>query len=96
MIGYLRGKIAGIRPNDSARKSAIASILTLDLNGVGYDLIITNSAIANLATMGEEATIYTHLQVREDQMVLFGCHCPEHLPGAIFIFRKTNLMSAPT
>jgi Holliday junction DNA helicase RuvA len=72
MIGYLRGAIASIRPSESSRKSSTCSILTLDLQGVGYDVIITNNAIENLAPTGEEATIYTHLQVREDQMVLFG------------------------
>ncbi|AFY69349.1 Holliday junction DNA helicase subunit RuvA [Thalassoporum mexicanum PCC 7367] len=72
MIGYLRGTIAGIRASESSRKSATSSILTLDVQGVGYDLIITNNAIENLAASGTEATIYTHLQVREDQMVLFG------------------------
>jgi Holliday junction DNA helicase RuvA len=72
MIGYLRGAIAGIRPIESSRKSATSSMLTLDVQGVGYDLIITNNAIENLAPTGTEAIIYTHLQVREDQMVLFG------------------------
>jgi Holliday junction DNA helicase RuvA len=40
--------------------------------GIGYDIQITASAAGKLPLIGEEAQVFTHLIVREDQMVLFG------------------------
>ncbi|CAN1210017.1 Holliday junction branch migration protein RuvA [Tumidithrix helvetica PCC 7403] len=72
MIGYLRGAIAACRAAESPRKAPVCFWLTLDVQGVGYDLQVTASAASNLATVGEIVQIFTHLQTREDQMVLFG------------------------
>jgi len=72
MIGYLRGTLASIKTGDAARKTAIAPTVTLDVQGVGYDLQVTSSSIAKLPTVGETLQLFTHQQVREDRMVLFG------------------------
>ena len=72
MIGYLRGAIAACKAADSSRKNTPTYWLTLDVQGIGYDIQITASAAGKLPLIGEEAQVFTHLIVREDQMVLFG------------------------
>lgn len=72
MIGYLRGAIALLKAQDSSRKSSPCYILTLDVRDIGYDLVITASAAKQLPPAGELAQLFTHMQVREDQTVLFG------------------------
>lgn len=72
MIGFLRGAIAACKAADSSRKNTPTYWLTLDVQGVGYDIQITASAAGKLPPVGEETQVFTHLIVREDQMVLFG------------------------
>lgn len=67
MIGYLKGTVAGIQKLSSSRV-----ILTLDVNQVGYDLQIAPRLVPQLPAVGEPLQVFTHLQVREDQWVLFG------------------------
>jgi Holliday junction DNA helicase RuvA len=67
MISYLKGTIASIQKPSSGRV-----ILTLEVNQLGYDMQITPRFMAELPGIGEAAQVFTHLQVREDQMVLFG------------------------
>ncbi len=62
MIGRLRGIIA---------QKSDGSIL-IDVAGVGYVVHCSDRTIANLPATGEEAIIWTDLQVREDLMQLFG------------------------
>jgi Holliday junction DNA helicase RuvA len=45
--------------------------LVLDVNGVGYRLLVTPSAV-RLAEGAGEVTLETHLNVREDALQLFG------------------------
>ena len=72
MIGFLRGAIAACKASDSSRKNTPSYWLTLDVQGVGYDIQITASTANKLPLVGEETQIFTHLIVREDQMTLFG------------------------
>jgi holliday junction DNA helicase RuvA len=72
MIGFLRGEIAACKASDSSRKNTPSYWLTLDVQGVGYDIQITASTANKLPLLGEETQIFTHLIVREDQMTLFG------------------------
>ena len=67
MISYLKGTIAAIQKLSNSRV-----ILTLDVNQVGYDLQITPRLMQDLPTIGGSVQIFTHLQTREDQMMLFG------------------------
>lgn len=67
MISYLKGMVAGIQKFSGNR-----IILTLDVNQVGYDLQITSRLMQALPAIGEPVQVFTHLQTREDQMVLFG------------------------
>lgn len=67
MIGYLKGTIAGIQKTSSNRVT-----LTLEVNQIGYDLQIVPRLLQQLPEVGEDAQIFTHLNVREDQVTLFG------------------------
>lgn len=46
--------------------------LLLDVNGVGYEILAPISTLAALGKVGEKATLYTHLAIREDAHQLFG------------------------
>ncbi|WP_019498816.1 Holliday junction branch migration protein RuvA [Pseudanabaena sp. PCC 6802] len=72
MIGYLRGAIATLKAQDSSRKTSPCYILTLDVRDVGYDLVITASAAKQMPPEGNAVKLFTHMQVREDQTVLYG------------------------
>ena len=61
MIGFLRGKVAGLLPE----------YCLLDVAGVGYRVFISAATRGQLR-LGEEATLYTHLAVREDALLLYG------------------------
>ena len=62
MIGFLRGKLAAKQPPQ----------LTVDVNGVGYELEAPMSTFYGLPAVGAEVTLRTHLVVREDAHILFG------------------------
>ena len=62
MIAQLRGTI--VRTDD---QQAI-----LDVQGVGYAVIISGRTQGQLDTMVGEVTLLTEMQVREDSMTLFG------------------------
>lgn len=72
MIGYLRGAISACKAADSSRKNTPSYWLTLDVQGIGYEIQITASHANKLPLVGEEAKVFTHLITREEQMVLFG------------------------
>lgn len=67
MIGYLKGTIAAIQKTTTNRVT-----LTIEVNNVGYDLQIAPRLLQELPEEGESTQIFTHLNVREDQMTLFG------------------------
>ncbi|MGL5082424.1 MAG: Holliday junction branch migration protein RuvA [Microcoleaceae cyanobacterium] len=67
MIGYLKGKITEIQKISNTKV-----ILILEANHIGYEIQIVPRLIQDLPEFGESIQIFTHLQVREDQMVLYG------------------------
>ncbi|MBD1846509.1 Holliday junction branch migration protein RuvA [Cyanobacteria bacterium FACHB-63] len=67
MIGYLKGTIAAIQKTTNNRVT-----LTLEVNQIGYDVQVVPRLLQSLPSEGEEAQIFTHLNVREDQVTLFG------------------------
>lgn len=67
MIGSLKGIIADIQKGNGNRVT-----LLLEVNNVGYELQILPRMRMELPPLGETTQIFTHLQVREDQMVLYG------------------------
>ena len=62
MIGFLRGTLAAKQP----------PTLLLDVNGVGYEIEAPMSTFYTLPAVGQPASLFTHLVVREDAHILFG------------------------
>lgn len=62
MISFLRGRVF----------SKGAQTLVLDVNGVGYSLVMSTRALGSVGQAGDEALVHTYLQVREDGIALFG------------------------
>ncbi|WP_373767830.1 Holliday junction branch migration protein RuvA [Glaesserella sp.] len=62
MIGRLHGKILEKSPPE----------MVLDVQGVGYELLLPMTSFYNLPAVNEDVTIFTHLVVREDAHLLFG------------------------
>lgn len=67
MIGYLKGTLVDIQRLTNGRV-----IVTVDVQGMGYELQIPARVMGDLAPIGDPVQIYTHLQNRDDQPVLFG------------------------
>ncbi|MFM9267987.1 Holliday junction branch migration protein RuvA [Tychonema sp. BBK16] len=66
MISYLKGTVAHIA------KGSNRVILTLEVNQIGYEIQILPRVTGQLPPSGEIAQIFTHQQVKEDQIVLYG------------------------
>ena len=66
MISYLKGTVADIA------KGSNRVILTLEVNQIGYEIQILPRVTGQLPPTGEIAQIFTHQQVKEDQIVLYG------------------------
>jgi holliday junction DNA helicase RuvA len=62
MIGFLDGVVAGRTPDGCF----------LDVRGVGYRLSCSATTLAALPPQGEPIRLFTHVQVREDLLGLFG------------------------
>lgn len=62
MINFLQGKLV----------EALPTQVTVDVHGVGYELLIPLSSFDKLPQPGGEVKILTHLAVREDAHVLYG------------------------
>lgn len=62
MIAFLRGRL---------EDKGISSI-DVDVNGVGYRVLVSNTSLSAMPFLGEPVFIYTYLYVREDLMQLFG------------------------
>ena len=66
MINYLKGKVADVHKGSSSRVTLI-----LEVNQIGYELQILPRLTQSLQPE-EDVQIFTHQQVREDQIVLYG------------------------
>ncbi len=62
MISFLHGKLVDALPTQ----------VTVDVNGVGYDVLIPLSSFDKLPQPGGDVRLLTHLAVREDAHVLYG------------------------
>jgi holliday junction DNA helicase RuvA len=62
MITFLHGKLV----------EALPTQVTVDVNGVGYDVLIPLSSFDKLPSPGNEIKLLTHLQIRDDAHVLYG------------------------
>ncbi|MBD2665759.1 holliday junction ATP-dependent DNA helicase RuvA [Richelia sinica FACHB-800] len=71
MISYLKGIVAGVQAISPNRTN-----LTLEVNGMGYDLQIPQRLAQQLTNTGEEVQIFTHYQIREEIPLLYGFSSP--------------------
>jgi holliday junction DNA helicase RuvA len=62
MISFLRGKLVEALPTQA----------TVELNGLGYEVLIPLSSYDKLPQPGQEVKLLTHLVVREDAHILYG------------------------
>lgn len=62
MITFLRGKLIEALPTQAI----------VEVNGVGYEVLIPLSSFDKLPAPGGDLTLLTHLAVREDAHVLYG------------------------
>lgn len=62
MISFLHGKLVDALPTQ----------VTVEVNGVGYDVLIPLSSFDKLPQPGGELKLLTHLAIREDAHVLYG------------------------
>lgn len=62
MIGFLRGALIDKKPHE----------LLLDVNGVGYRVLVPVSTFCRVGNRGEKTELLVHTHVREDQIALYG------------------------
>ncbi|MCQ9123254.1 Holliday junction branch migration protein RuvA [Rodentibacter caecimuris] len=62
MIGRLTGILLEKQPPE----------ILLDVQGVGYELLLPMTSFYDLPDLGQETTLFTHLAIREDAHLLFG------------------------
>lgn len=62
MIAYVSGKLIEKKPTEAL----------IDVQGLGYHLLIPTSTYETLPGTGEPAMLHTHHYVREDAVLLFG------------------------
>lgn len=62
VIAHLRGKLIDKQPGQ----------VILECGGVGYDVTISVPTFTALGAVGQEAALFIHTQVSEDQIALFG------------------------
>lgn len=62
MIGWLKGAVRAIDP---------AGLALVDVGGVGYEIMVSMQTLCRLS-VGNEAELFIHTHVREDQITLFG------------------------
>ncbi len=62
MIGHLSGTLSAKQPPE----------ILLDVQGVGYEVLVPMTTYYQLPATGEPVQLWTHLTVREDAHILFG------------------------
>lgn len=62
MIAYLSGKLTEKKPTEAV----------IEVQGVGYFVLIPTSTYEKLPAVGEQTKVYTYQHVREDALQLFG------------------------
>ncbi|OOF55693.1 Holliday junction DNA helicase RuvA [Rodentibacter genomosp. 2] len=62
MIGRLTGILLEKQPPE----------ILLNVQGVGYELLLPMTSFYDLPELGQETTLFTHLAIREDAHLLFG------------------------
>ena len=69
MISLLRGRFVSKRDN----------CIVVDVGGVGYSVFMAPDEALEVSGVRGEVTIHTHLNVREDDLILYGFLTPDRL-----------------
>ena len=69
MIAYIKGKL----------ETKSSTYVVVDVNGIGYKIFMSGTAISEMAETGEKVKIHTHYYVREDNISLYGFNTQEEL-----------------
>lgn len=69
MIYSLSGKLRIVEPN----------MIVIECGGVGFKCTVTQNTVGRLPQIGQDVMIYTHLNVREDAMELYGFYSTEEM-----------------
>ena len=67
MFSYLKGLLVGVQMAVPQRP-----VLTLEVNGVGYEVQVTPRLARELPGTQEEIQVFVDLQLRDDRVLLFG------------------------
>jgi len=62
VIAHVHGKLASVAEDH----------VVIEAGGVGYQIYVTPATRSRLPAAGDEVTLYTHFQLREDGMFLYG------------------------
>jgi len=62
MIAFLQGRLVDVLP----------ATVTVEVHGIGYEVLIPLSSYDRLPAAGQEVRLLTHLVIREDAHTLFG------------------------
>lgn len=79
MITHLSGTVVEANPSQ----------IIIDVQGVGYEVLIPTSSFSNFPPPGQTAKIFTYLVVREDAHILFGFSTVEERE----LFRMVNTVT---
>jgi len=69
MIASLKGALAATGKD----------FVVVDVGGVGFQVFVPRTLLGVLAEPGQEVTLFTHLQVRENELTLYGFGSKEEL-----------------
>ncbi|MCL0080751.1 Holliday junction branch migration protein RuvA [Peptococcaceae bacterium] len=81
MIAFLRGKLA----------AELTGAVVLDVNGVGYRLLVPDSTLVALPETGQTVFLHTHLVLREDNVQLYGFKTEDELTVFIAILNVSGV-----
>ena len=62
MLNFVKGVIIEKQENE----------VVVECNGIGFEINVSSNASIALPPVGQSACVYTYLNVREDEMSLFG------------------------
>ncbi|WP_312203187.1 Holliday junction branch migration protein RuvA [Anaerospora hongkongensis] len=80
MIGYIKGQITHL----------FADFCFVDVQGVGYRVFVPNSTRQKL-TIGTSVVLFTHLNVREDALLLYGFYTQEEYELFLHLIAITGI-----
>ena len=62
MIASLKGELTSIGKSD----------IIIEVNGIGYLLIVSSKLISSLGDLGSKVSLFTDLQIKDDKIVMYG------------------------